>query len=261
MIGFLNERSLEEHGNWSVALQFFLAAAQELSPAAPTLFRDSVFFSQAHFKQRFNSLSLPKDQRALILELVFGSRYYKCWRPERLSGEHDDYASANPALQLRDESISEATEQKIRDTGASVSLLSAPDSAFGNIDPIAVAKVRTEQAVQLNNASSVDAIRRWIVSKRGHYDPTSSAAPRDFQTILVKASQRFRITNKVERRFSRRVFEEITTSRLYYVDDGHPGHSAHLEVFSANCEHLGTADIETGTLNVADRKPGRTLKL
>src|SRR5690349_34884 len=98
MIGFLNERSLEEYNNWSATLQFFLAAAQELSPIAPVLFRDSLFFSQVYFRQRFNSLSFPKDQRALIQELVFGNRYYKCWRAERLSGQDDNYTSANPIL-------------------------------------------------------------------------------------------------------------------------------------------------------------------
>ncbi len=261
MIGFLNERSLETYGNWSVPLQFFLLAAQELSPAAPVLFRDSVFFSQAYFRQRFNSLSFPKDQRALIQELVFGSRYYKCWRPERLSGQTDDYTSANPILQLRDESIGEAAETMLQHPTASVSLLSAPDSAFSDIDPLAVSKALTQQAVQLRNASSVAVIKRWIIGQRGYYDPSSTSAPRDFQTILAKSPQRFCITSKVERRFSRRIFEETATGRLYYVDDGHPGHSAHLEVFSANREHLGTADIETGTLNVADRIPGRTLKL
>lgn len=84
-----------------------------------------------------------------------------------------------------------------------------------------------------------------------------ASAPRDFQTVLQKAPHR---SGRVERRFSRRIFEEIATGRLYYVDEGHPGHSAHLELFSPNREHLGTADIVNGTLNAADRIAGRMLK-
>jgi hypothetical protein len=77
----------------------------------------------------------------------------------------------------------------------------------------------------------------------------------------MKAPDRFRVTGKLERRFRRKVFEEIATHRLHYVDEGHPGISAHLEVFSATGEHLGTADIATGELNIANRVNGRTLKL
>lgn len=72
---------------------------------------------------------------------------------------------------------------------------------------------------------------------------------------------RFRATGRMERRFSRRIFQEIATGRLYHVDEGHPGHSAHLEVFSATLEHLGAADINTGLLDATERVEGRRLRM
>jgi hypothetical protein len=261
MIGYLNERSLEPYGNWAVALALFLAAAQELLPIGVSLFKDSRFFAEADFKQRFNSLSFPKDQRALILEVAFGKRYFKCWTDERLSAEAANYECADPNLQLNDETLSEAAERKLVETGEAVSLLSAPESIFAQRASLSVSKLSSGQVAQLGNASSIDTVRQWISAERGNYDPNSQSAPRDFQTILTREPTRFRATGKVERRYSRRVFEEAGTGRLYYVDEGHTGHSAHLEVFSAQGEHLGEAEIDTGDLNERLRVAGRRLKL
>jgi len=149
----------------------------------------------------------------------------------------------------------------LTDPGESLSLLSAPDSSFDHIDPIVVTKGSTQQSVDLRNATSIQLVKQWIVGQRGYYNPASTYAPRDFQTVLLRAPHRFHPTGKVERGFSRSIFEETARGRLYYVDEGHPGHSAHLEVFSANREHLGTADILNGTLNATNRVAGRRLKL
>jgi hypothetical protein len=261
MIGFLNERSLEEYGEWTASLALFLEAAQKLLKVGSLLFKDSRFFSQPDTIRRFNALAFAKDQRALMRQLVFGSQYYNCWIPGRLSIETENYACADPALNLLDESLSEAAERKLAHAGEAVSVLSAPGSAFHDKRLVTVSKLSSGQAVQLRNASSVEAVTEWIVSERGHYDPSSQSAPRDFQTVLLKAPNRFRVTAKRDRGFSRRVFEEIATGRLYYVDEGHVGHSAHLEVFSANGEHLGKADINTGELDPGGQVNGRKLKL
>jgi len=261
MIGFINEHSFDQYGDWGIFLTFFLKAAQELAPSPAILFKDSGFFLQDTFKQRFNALAFPKDQRALIQELAFGNRYYRCWRPERVSDAADNYTCAAPVLHLNDVSICEAAERTLADPPNSVSLLTPSGSAFGVASPLNFVKVSSQQAIQLANAAGLEAVRKWLAAQRGHYDPTSSSAPRDFQTVLRKDDQRFRDTGKLERRFRRTIFEETETGRFYYVDDGHPGNSAHLEVFSASGEHLGTSDIATGTLNIASRVEGRRLKL
>src|SRR5258708_11740229 len=137
--------------------------------------------------------------------------------------------------------------------------MSASDSVF-NGNSITILSLSSNRTAELRNASTLEAVRQWIVAERGYYDPVSGSAPRDFQTILMKAPDRFRVTGKLERRFRRKVFEEIATHRLYYVDEFHLGISAHLEVFSATGEHLGTADIATGELNIENRVNGRTLR-
>ncbi len=260
MLGFLNEHSLEIYGDWSRSLTFFLIAANKLSPHTTLLLKDSAYFSQGQFKQRFNAISLPKDQRALISEVVFGNRYYSCWRPTRVSLDTEQYSCALPPLQTQDTSICEAAERRLTAQGEKVFLLSAPNSAFAQQNTVNVLKTSSQQAAPLPNAAALEVIVRWLASERGNYDRSSASTPRDFQTVLQKNQARFRPTNMIERRFSRRVFEEIATGRLFYVDDAHPGASAHLEVFSSNREHLGTADIDTGNVNEAGRVAGRTLR-
>jgi hypothetical protein len=259
MIAFLNERSLGQYGDWSAALKFFLRAAQELSNNA-TLFKDTNFFSQGDFAAKFNTLGLPSDVRGLIRELSFGSRYYRCWRPGRLSDNAETYSCAQPVLpQLQDESICEAAERRLLDASTAISLLSASDSTF-TANQIALSKTSTQEAVSVANAIDLDAVRRWLAAQPGQYNRTSTGAPRDFQTILGKAPQRFQPTGRVEPRFSRKIFREVATSHLFYVDDGHPGHSAHLEVFSATLDHVGTADIETGAIDQNTAVQGRKLR-
>jgi hypothetical protein len=260
MICFMNERSVGQYGDLGASLAFFLAAAQELSLITADLFKDSAFFFGPNFKQRFGQLGIPKDQRALILELVFGQRYYRCWRPERVSASVDRYAILAPQSVLHDQSICEATERALANAAASPSLLSAPDSDYGQVSPIRVTKISSNQVSDLENTSSIGIVRQWIAAQPGYYAVNSPVSPKDFQTVLQKAPQRFRRTGKTERRFQRQIFEETATGWLYHVDDGHAGHSAHLEVFSARRVHLGTAHINTGALDPAQRINGRILR-
>jgi hypothetical protein len=261
MIGFLNERSLEEHVNWEAALRLFLDAAQELLAVQAPLMKDSTFFLDANFKKRFGSLSFRGDVQGLIRQVVFSERYYRCWRPGRTSVDVDEYLCDDPRLELRDESLGEATEVKLRDRALDAAVLSAADSEFRNQDQLAVSKNSSGNQALLRNITSLELVKRWLTQQRGYYAPDSRDSPKDFQTVLEKAPQRFRFTGKVERRGSRKIFEERETGRLYYVCDAHSGRSAHLEVFAANDQHLGKADINTGDVNVSQRIKGRTLKL
>lgn len=261
MISYLNECSLRKHGDWQGALSFFLAVARRLASVDVRLFRNSSFFHNPDFAKRFNSLSFPGEEQQFIKAMVYGDRYFQCWRPERLSIDTDIYTCNGPIGKHLDKSICEATEQKIQVDTLIVSLLSAPDSDFQNRREVSVTKDSTGQQIQLRGVSSLAMLNEWITEQRGYYDRTSETAPRDFQTVLVKEPHRFRPTGRYERKFSRRIYEEIETGKLFYVDEGHPGHSAHLEVFSPNNEHLGIADIDTGELNKEEKVEGRTLKL
>jgi hypothetical protein len=261
MIGFLNERSLEEHSDWQRALGVFLLVVQELRLSQAELFRDSRFFLSGDFKRRFHSIGFPKDQRAVVQGLVFTDQYCRCWTSERVSSAENAYSCLNPPIELKDDSVCEAAENKVAHGAAPVVLVSAIDSRFGNQDPVGVTKADWDGAVELRNATSLAAIKEYIAQQRGYYDPASRVSPRDFQTVLAKMPERFRRIGKVERRFSRQVFEETASGQLYYVDDVHPGQSAHLEVFSAAGEHLGVADINAGALDVSGKVEGRRLRL
>lgn len=81
--------------------------------------------------------------------------------------------------------------------------------------------------------------------------------PLAHETILSN-NQLFQPTNKDYRRT--RIYRNIENDWLYYIDRGHPGQSAHLEVFDKRGKiHIGEADPITGKLipNSADsnKKP------
>jgi hypothetical protein len=258
MIGFINERSLEEHGNCERALLLFLDAAHQLIAIQAPLMKDSEFFSDAAFKKRFGSLSFPADVRGLIRQVVFSERYYKCWRPGRISTD-DIYSCATPHLDLLDESLCEATELKIRDPDLDVAALTAADSEFRHYEELVVSNSSSGHQVALRNITSFELVTRWITQQRGYYSPNSRESPKDFQTILAK-SPRFHPTGKVERYGSRQIYEDSETRRLYYVCQKHSGSSAHLEVFSPDKQHYGKADIDSAEL-ISPKIKGRSLKL
>jgi len=259
MIAFINERSLEQYQDWAHSLMAFLTAAHRLSAARVGLFRDSAFFQQPAFKQRFNGLGLGQDVRPLVRELVFGNRYYTCWRPVRRSDQDEVFVCALPAGDFQDESVSEAAERQLIDGNAVLAVLSAPNSAFATKATLAITKTSSATRTQLTNLCVPD-VGHWVSAQRVYYDPASTSAPKDFQTVLLREPERFRPTGMVERR-GRRVFEEIGTRNLYYVDDAHSGAGAHLEVFSEHGPHLGTADIADGQLNPTTRVNGRVFRL
>lgn len=260
MYAFLNERSLEEHTDWGVSLRAFLLAAQELRKAGAMLFRDSEAFQKYEFITHFNALGLPSDVRPLIRAMVFGERYYECWRPNRQSERNEVFSCDQPACHLQDESLAEAAERKLRDSRSEIAVVSAAGSAFGSERALAIRRTCSSGSAELPNVIG-PRVGEWIASQRGFYDRASRSAPRDFQTVLQREPERFKASGKVERRSGRRIFEECGTGHLFYVDDGHYGAAAHLEVFSAHGDHLGTADIDAGRVDETARVKGRYLRL
>jgi hypothetical protein len=167
MIGFLNERSLEEHVNWEDALRLFLDAAHQLSAVQAPLMKDSAFFFDPNFRKRFGSLSFRGDLQGLIRQVVFSERYYKCWRPGRISIEVDVYSCDVPRLELMDESLCEATEVKLRDPTQDAAGFSAADSEFRDREELAISNTSSGHQAVLRNITSVDLVKRWITQQRG----------------------------------------------------------------------------------------------
>lgn len=65
----------------------------------------------------------------------------------------------------------------------------------------------------------------------------------------------------IERHSDTKVFVEIESGGQYCVGGAHYGHAAHLEVYSSEGEHLGIADIDSGTPDPSGRRPNRRLKV
>lgn len=260
MVVFLNELSLEEHNDWPEALTLFWRIAST-APGESLLFRDGNFFQSGEFAKRFNLLfgMLPPDLRSRIREMSFSERYWKCWRPERVSDPEEAYECEPPGRDLRDCSISEGAEYMLQIAGDPVGAASAADSCFGQSRRIRAKKSVSGEAVELVCISELRSWQQVLASQRGHFDPTLNQVPRDFQTVLVKDPVRFRSVGRVEPGFGRKVYEEVSTGRLFYVDEGHPGHSAHLEVFDSLGQHLGIADIASGELDSSQLVTGRSL--
>jgi hypothetical protein len=263
MMFFLNERSLEPHAEWVSALDFFRRSSQELKQvAAVKLFRDSYFFQHGATKARFNALPLPKDIRASIRDMIFSDKVFGCWRPERLSDAEHEFHCINPAAALRDESLSEAAEQRSSVAIPPVAVMSAERSQFGPPNELKVLRDGWASAADIRNFSSLESVKQWLAREKGTYNrDTARDPPKDFQTVLEKQPERFRFSGLIERHSDRKVFVEIDTRRQYCVDGSHYGHAAHLEVYSSEDEHLGIADIDTGTLDPSGRKPNRRLKV
>ena len=160
-------------------------------------------------------------------------------------------AVQDPDGVFRDVSICEVAEIKRRNVEVIAGLLSAPDSQFGNNSLIRLKKANEVNWVEVQNSESVESIRSWIAQQRGFFDPGLNTAPKDYQTILEKAPHRFQRTGRTQKVAGkyRRIYRENETARLFYVDEGHPGGSAHLEVFDSVGNHLGEASIVTGDID------------
>lgn len=198
---------------------------------------------------------IPRDIAALLRKMSFSNQYFPCWRPSRSSIETTNYSCEILNEVLQDESLCEAAERKILSEEIDLGMISAAGSFFENQGQLNVLKPDTEQTAELRNASSLAAIRQWIVAQRGHYDTESNTAPRDYQTALEQHPERFQRTGRYWNvaGADRRIYRETETGRYFYVDEGHPGPSAHLEVFDPDGKHLGEANISTGALNASKK--------
>jgi hypothetical protein len=278
MIAFLNESSLAPYGDLRRGLILFWKAALELKSAEAERYKDSQYFQQVAFKKKFAALKLPppppgaevedqdelekrlpQDLQGKLREVAFGDVHWQCWRPQRHSDEQDEFSCWEPQQVMRDNSLCEAAELKLQQAGSEVGIVNAEDSAFAKITRLKVSKVGSEQMAELLNFGSIKLVRRWIANQHGYYDPASTVAPKDFQTILEKDSDRFDRTHRYWNVAGkdRRIYKEKGTGRQFYVDEGHPGASAHLEVFNADGKHIGEANINTGVVDTSKCVEGR----
>jgi hypothetical protein len=254
MFVYLDERCLSAYSveralvEWKRVLDFRDEATRDV-----TIYLDAQVVRSGLFLGKFNALTTGKRQ--LYRPLLFGGGTV-CWRPGCSLGQQCSVSSE--PLPVVDCALCEAYEVK---NGAShVIVLGDVNSTYAARTSVLITDLPLRASTRsIDCGADLLAFQR-VVELWGcglsSYNFGSTVPPTDFETALFKDVGRFVRTTKVSRNGRRRLFLEVATSRLFYVDNLHYGYAAHLEVFDQHGEHLGTADLE-GTLDPSRRVPGR----
>jgi hypothetical protein len=255
---FLDERCLTGADLVDV-LRLWRQIADLAATNAPglSLFLDGDAVRSGVFLQGLNALS--HDVRMLYSPMVFGSDLVNNWRPIAIA------PSAICKLATEDRAVTNCAVCEVYGHGktiATVALLGHDQSSYSHCQAVGVAEVATSEAPITAMCGVTLADFRRIASAWHcllvEYDLGLNRPPRDDETVLGLKPDRFAPTGRFERNGRRRVYRETATNRLFYVDNLHYGNAAHLEVFSSDKRHLGTADLD-GNLDVGTRVPGRTI--
>jgi len=198
--------------------------------------------------------------RTFIKPTLFGNEICSDWRQNILSSG-SSYQIETEAHILTDCAICEAYEHyKIT---PNVALFGGSSSSYSGRCSVGVVKVHSlEPALTLACGVSFEnfcRIAEGLGCLQIQYDSGSSLPPKDEETVLLQCPVRFIRTGKYERNGGRQVYREISTSRFFYVDRGHFGMAAHLEVFNSNEEHIGTANLN-GEFDATGRAAGRVIQ-
>lgn len=256
MAVYINELNLEAtYENFEDALEFIFLASKEASELSK-VFKDSLYFRSPDFSSRFNRSPISSLKRGQLKSFFYQNRFNRCWRDERSSSDREKYDCADRTL--NDFTIGEAFERSI--SGDNVLLLGSHYAKEFDSPEISVKRLSDSKSMPLPNALNIDAIRSWLAKLAPSYSPSATVPPTDKETILVKDINRFKKSSRHERN-GRRIYLETASGRQFYVDNLHFGRSAHLEVFDAEGNHLGTADISGGGIDPSKAENGRKLLL
>lgn len=96
-------------------------------------------------------------------------------------------------------------------------------------------------SVEIDGLDNQEGLHHWISLKFPTYSDNSTYTPRDQQTIL-NDKKRFKKTSIIFQ--GRNIYCEYSTGHYWYIDNFHPGQSAHFEVFDKQRKHIGEADLE-----------------
>lgn len=202
---------------------------------------------------------LTRDQRTQFRRLLFDSDVVSNWRLAQRSSETECaiHCESDP---VRDCGICEAYEYRSDDL--SVGLIGNRDSSFAGEDLVHISRTQPAGAALSTNcacepSSLATVFLRWGCRMRG-YDATADRPPQDSETCLTEFTSRFVRTGRVERSGRRHVYADTATGFLYYVDNLHFGKAAHLEVFTSDGRHLGTATLD-GELSPGTAIAGRCI--
>ena len=254
---FLDERCLGSLDLISV-LTCWRGIVDFVAARAPgvELWLDRRALQDGEFLKRFNSLK--PDFLRLWRPMLFGSTF-RDWTLERLSG--DTLCQLSTELgEVADCAVCEIYE--VSGVLPEVALLGSETSSYVGYSQIEIQRIEPKgQERNVACGTTLEDIHQISVAWDCIsilYDISEKRPPRDDETVLGRAPERFVRTGRFERNGRRQVYREVATGRLFYVDNLHYGVAAHLEVFDAAEMHIGTADLE-GNLHADSRVAGRTV--
>jgi len=160
------------------------------------------------------------------------------------------------SINIKNSTLAEAVERKILFKN-DILALNLQNLYFKNLNKILIHRIDYYNNIEPIFIKCVDNkvhLDLWIEENLDktifEYDNSSDIPPTDLQTCL-KDKSRFEMTN--EKCQNRKIYREIETKKLWYVDNEHTGKKAlqgkgklpHLEVFEPNGKkHLGEANLE-----------------
>ena len=137
-------------------------------------------------------------------------------------------------------------------------LINFPNSTFGSR-----AVSITKNGANAKLIEQIESEEEWNNYLKTHtqvkpYTENDIQPPMDEQTILVNTD----IFEPTKRREQGRIrYRKKDNGEIWYVDNGHYGKSAHLEVFDAEGIHIGICKIDDMNSFVNKPKPGRTIEI
>src|SRR5688500_965698 len=151
------------------------------------------------------------------------------WRENPIHSPVDSFVCGN--LDVRDTSLAELAERKLRRGDLVAALINFPGSRYQSKLQLDVIKNEASTS-QLSCVEHKSQLAAWLKDTLNlgvsDYDYDSNEPPKDQETVLRDVT-RFRGAGLFEQ--GRKVHLEIDTKHYWYVDNLHSGRAAHLEVF------------------------------
>lgn len=266
---FVNECSL--HGQFHDIIEFekairdFFTILTRLKATidAKSLWWDSqIYLCRAVNEQPFSASlkTLPdKSLRQALIDTLNNKLNVQDWRAKQVHSSDNIYLYQDEIV--TDTSIAELAERLLCDPNLVGLLINFLQSKFAGNVSIDVLKHDSE-TISVDCVETRIQLETWLEAKlklsQSQYDYTSKIPPTDSQTVLVKTN-RF-IVSTLPPEHGRKVYKEIFTGYYWYVDNYHIGYGAEIEVFNAQGDHLGVANLD-GVIDFSKRKKSRTIQI
>ncbi len=264
---FINEYSLQEQffddaefESAVVTLTLLVSRVRERKIRS-SLYKSVLFANYKAFREEYFQSSLKRisqrDIRENFERMIFDRHNPINWQTEQKHSAEEIFTFNEDIV--TETSMAELAERKLLNKKLNGVLLNFINSPLPNGEPALVLK-NEEQEVFLDSFDETEAFEQWLgkisPSASTEYSIDSTEPPKDKQTVLRDVS---RFTRRNACCQGRRIYQEWTTGRFWYVDNEHTGGSVHLEVYDKRGNHIGKGSLE-GDLIPDTRVKGRDIK-